>query len=506
MALSPRLDLRQSQQLVMTPQLQQAIKLLQMSNLELSAFVAAELEKNPLLEKDRGEQSSETDLQTDAGDVKEDRSVQDTAELTSSDQAIGHEDAPLDTSYENVFTGQSQSEAQQDAPSLGSYGDKSGRFDGGDYDPFEHVADVGQTLREFLTEQINLEPMNAQERLLLLALIDDLDGNGYLTVSKDDFCFRFGCCEEEFDDVLEILQSLEPSGVGARNLSECLQIQLLDQGLYDSAYEAILANLHLLGARKFQELMRLSGLDQEELLERIAEIRSLDPKPALKFDPDVITQHIVPDLLMRAGPNQSWIVELNPDSLPSVLVSQTYYNQIQQGAKSSEDKAYIAEQLNNANWLVKALHQRATTIMKVASEIVRRQDMFFRQGIKYLRPMTLKDVAETIEIHESTVSRVTSNKYIATQRGLFELKYFFSTALASSEGGEAHAAESIKFQIKELIDQEDPKKILSDDKIVELLKQAGIAIARRTVAKYRESLNIPSSVQRRREKKNSGFG
>lgn len=511
MALSQRLDVRQSQQLVMTPQLQQAIKLLQMSNIELSAFVAEELERNPLLEKEKKEEerfSSEPEAAEEASQEKLekiDRSLQDVSELAQSDKGVGLEDSPLDTSYDNVFTGQSQSEMEASSPSLGSYKEQGGSHDFSSFDPFENLADGGQTLREFLIEQISLEPMNAQERMLVLALVDELDSNGYLLAELTDFAQRLGCTDEVAQDALDILQSLEPTGVGARSLAECLRLQLHEANLMDAAYDVLLENLQLLGAHRYESLCRLMGVSSEELGQRLLEIKALDPKPGLRFDPDIIADAIVPDLLMRAGPNQSWLVELNPDSLPSVLVSQSYYQQVSAGSVSSEDKAYLAEQLQSANWLVKALHQRATTILRVASEIVRRQDMFFRHGIKHLKPMTLKDIAETLELHESTVSRVTANKFMTTQRGVFELKYFFTTALPAAGGGEGHSAEAIKYQIKQLIDAEDPKKILSDDKLVDLLKSDGIEIARRTVAKYRESLNIPSSVQRRREKKNAAF-
>jgi len=245
--------------------------------------------------------------------------------------------------------------------------------------------------------------------------------------------------------------------------------------------------------------MRLCHVDADDLTDMIAEIKSLDPRPGLAFDPPQ-AQPIVPDILMRAQPDGGWLIELNAETLPRVLVNNRYYTKISRATRNKGERDYLTDRLQAANWLVKSLHQRATTILKVASEIVEQQDGFFRHGVQSLRPLILRDIADAIGMHESTVSRVTTNKYIATPRGLFELKYFFTSAIAASRGGEAHSAEAVRFRIRHLIDREAAESTLSDERIVELLQVEGVDIARRTVAKYREAMRIPSSVQRRREK------
>jgi RNA polymerase sigma-54 factor len=246
-------------------------------------------------------------------------------------------------------------------------------------------------------------------------------------------------------------------------------------------------------------LRRVCGVSEEDLIDMIAEIRSLNPKPGLAFG-STLVQPIVPDVFVRPAPDGTWQVELNSDTLPKVLINQRYYTQVSKSAHNDKDKSYLADCLQTATWLVRALDQRAKTILKVSSEIVRQQDAFFAKGVQYLRPLNLKTVADAIGMHESTVSRVTANKYMATPRGIFELKYFFTSSIAASDGGEAHSAEAVRHRIRQLIDAETVSDVLSDDTIVEKLRGAGIDIARRTVAKYREAMRIPSSVQRRREK------
>jgi len=301
------------------------------------------------------------------------------------------------------------------------------------------------------------------------------------------------------EQVLLRLQRLDPPGVFARDLAECLALQLRERNRLDPAMAKLLANLPLLASRNIAELTRLCGVDAEDIQAMLGEIRALDPKPGLAFDP-VLADPIVPDVLMRTDGAGGWIVELNQDALPRVLVNNVYYAQVSRGAKSKTDKEYLSERFQAANWLVKALHQRATTILKVSRELVRQQDGFFRHGIQHLRPLVLRDIAQAISMHESTVSRVTSNKYMATPRGIFELKYFFTSSIAATDGAAALSAESVRFRIKSLIDAEPKDAVLSDDRIVDILVKDGVDIARRTVAKYREAMRIPSSVQRRREK------
>jgi RNA polymerase sigma-54 factor len=299
--------------------------------------------------------------------------------------------------------------------------------------------------------------------------------------------------------VLAILQTFDPPGVCARNLSECLAIQLREQNRFDPAMQALLAHLDLVARRDFAALRRLCGVDETDLADMIAELRRLNPKPGLAFGSSVV-QPIVPDVFVRVSPEGGWLIELNSDTLPKVLVNQTYYATVSKTAKNDGEKSYLAECLQTATWLMRALDQRAKTILKVSTEIVRQQDAFFAHGVQFLRPLNLKTVADAISMHESTVSRVTANKYMATSRGIFELKYFFTSSIAASDGGEAHSAEAVRHRIKQLIDAEMASDVLSDHTIVDRLREAGIDIARRTVAKYREAMRIPSSVQRRREK------
>jgi RNA polymerase sigma-54 factor len=285
----------------------------------------------------------------------------------------------------------------------------------------------------------------------------------------------------------------------AWDLKECFEIQLREKDRLDPAMQAMLDNLHLFEKFDRSAILKACRVDQEDFLEMLADLRSLNPKPASIFDHELV-QPVTPDVLMRPHPDGGWQVELNTETLPRVLVNRQYYSHVRQEARRKKDQEYLTEQLNSANWLVKALHQRATTILKVSAEIVRQQDAFFVHGVSHMRPLILRDVAESISVHESTVSRVTSNKYMASPRGIFELKYFFSAALSSADGGVAHSAEAVRFRIKALCDAETADSVLSDDDIAAQLREDGIDIARRTVAKYREAMHIPSSVRRRRMK------
>jgi len=505
MSISQRLDLRQGQSLIMTPQLQQAIKLLQLSNLEVAAFVEAELERNPMLEqgdpdedrrRDPGEESA-------ANTPDEQAPAPDSLELASADTLPTETDTPLDTSYDDVWDEDrtaaplSQQGASSGQMELGSRG---GATDFSDPDlSLEATLSETKTLREHLLEQLHIEFQDPAERTIGHHLIDMVDEAGWLSGDLEQVAALLGCEMERLRAVLSRMQRFEPSGIMACSLAECLAQQLREKDRLDPAMQALVENLDLLAKREIDALMRICGVDAEDLRDMVAEIRALDPKPGLAFSHE-ISQPVTPDILMRPGPDGSWIVELNPETLPKVLVNTEYFARISKDARSKSERDYITEQMQSANWLVKSLHQRATTILKVASEIVRQQDAFFAQGVEHLRPLVLRDIAEAIEMHESTVSRVTTNKFIATPRGLYELKFFFTAAIASSTGGEAHSAEAVRHRIKALIDEEDPKAILSDDRIVEILKNDGIDIARRTVAKYRKSMKIPSSVQRRRQK------
>lgn len=512
MALTQRLDLRQAQTLVMTPQLQQAIKLLQLSNMELSDFVDREIEQNPLLERDDGERAAPGD----AGDRSEpgadleppqepgavpaaDARTRDTVDLTSAGTLGEAADAPLDTDFENVYADDRFSDGSDGGNEVyGSWSERGGGFDDGEAN-LEATLSGSVSLRDHLTEQMNIDLPDPGDRLIGLALIDSLDEAGYLTTDPMVLAEQLGCEPARMERVLAVVQRFDPAGIFARSLKECLAIQVREKNRLDPAMAALLDNLELLAARNLPALMKVCGVDAEDIADMVSEIRKLNPKPALAFD-HTPAQLVTPDILMRANPGGGWIIDLNPDTLPRVLVNQRYFSRVSGEVRNKSEKDYLAERFHSANWLVKSLHQRATTILKVATEIVRQQDAFFIHGVSHLRPLILRDIAEVIGMHESTVSRVTTNKFMATPRGVFELKYFFTSAIQGADGQAAHSAEAVRYRIKQMIDAEAPTDVLSDDKIVEILQKEGIDIARRTVAKYREAMHIPSSVQRRRAK------
>ena len=502
MAVSQRLEVRQTQTLVMTPQLQQAIKLLQLSNLELVDYVDQELERNPLLEREEGGAESSEAGTAEAAEQAEAAPAADRDESALDfTEAVGppeERDSPLDTDYDNIYDNTPSDDWSRSVGSGPSgAGSANGALDDGGFDIDQRLSD-SPTLRDHLLNQLQLELTDPVDRMIGVHLIDLLDESGYLSAGLETVAELLGCDLARVEATLKRMQSFDPTGILARDLKECLALQLAERNRLDPAMAALLDHLELLANRDLAKLKRLCGVDDEDLVEMVAEIRALDPKPALAFDSRV-AEPIVPDVLMRAAPKGGWLIELNSETLPRVLINRHYYARLTKEARNQTEKDYISERFQSANWLVKSLHQRATTILKVATEIAKLQDAFFRQGVQHLRPLTLRDVAEAIEMHESTVSRVTSNKFIATPRGTYELKYFFTSAIAGTDGG-THSAEAVRHRIRSLIDAENADKVLSDDTIVELLQNEGIEIARRTVAKYRESMKIPSSVQRRRLK------
>lgn len=512
MAISTKLEMRQSQSLVMTPQLMQAIKLLQMSNLDLVSYVEAELERNPLLEKSDGEAgeggASETpdtagqtpDTANGAAELAEEPNAGDWMQndLETGSEAIA---SRMDTDLGNVFPDEPGVPASPDPAQLksgDSYKNASSSAASEDYNLEAFVAEEA-SLGTSLEEQMNLALSDEADKLIAGHLINSLDENGYLYLDLNDTAGQLGVDLARVETVLGVLQTFEPAGVFARNLAECLKLQLIDKNRFDPAMEALIDNIELLAKRDLQTLRKICGVDDEDLIEMIAEIRALDPKPGSAFG-SALVQPVVPDVFVRPANDGTWAVELNSDTLPKVLVNQTYFATVIKTARNETEKEYLTDSLQTANWLAKSLDQRAKTILKVSTEIVRQQDGFLTYGIEHLRPLNLKTVAEAISMHESTVSRVTSNKFMATPRGIFELKYFFSSAISGTGDGDSHSAESVRHRIRTMIDAEDPKAILSDDTIVKTLKGDGVDIARRTVAKYREAMKIGSSVQRRREK------
>jgi len=519
MVLSPRLELRQSQSLVMTPQLQQAIKLLQLNNLELSAFVEQELERNPLLEHRAPDGSPEgaDALGMEADGNGTDRVPETRLESLRLDDdrpATATAEAALDTDYENTFTndgpteipdGRGEGSDHADGEPIGYgagqiYGaGGSPRFDDPD-GGLESALGEQVSLTEHVLGQLSLLTLDPVGRAVAVQLLGALDDAGYVREPLDEIAARLNCPADLVETVLLELQKLEPTGIFARSLQECLALQLKERDRLDPAMAVFLQHLDLLARHDMAQLMRVCEADEEDLAEMIQDLRQLNPKPGLAFQSE-IAQTVVPDIFVRRDRDGAWMVELNTDTLPRVLVNMRYFRRVARDAADREQKAWITEQLNTANWLVKSLDQRANTILKVASEIVRQQDAFLAHGVQHLRPLNLKAVAEAIGMHESTVSRVTANKYLATPRGIYELKYFFTAAIQAVDGGDALSAEAVRHRIRTLIDAEAANEILSDDRIVELLRSDGVDIARRTVAKYREAMSIPSSVQRRRQKR-----
>ncbi len=487
MAMTPRLELRQGQALVMTPQLQQAIKLLQLSNIELQEFVEAELERNPLLERE--ESSADAKKSDDGGD----------AQALEFESGMAPAEAALDVAVADLAPDLSQNElAEAGAAPLTDWSKASSGKSFDDLPGVEETLARDLTLAEHLDAQLTEAGLTAVERMIGGVLIDAVDDWGYMRADTRELADRIGASESDVLRVLKVMQGFEPTGVMARDIPECLALQLKERDRLDPAMEKLLANLDLLAKGHAERLMVLCGVDRDDLSEMIAEVRALTPKPGAGFGGGAV-QSVAPDVYVRAAPDGTWVVELNTETMPRVLMNQRYYATVARTAKREEDKQFLTECAANASWLVKSLDQRARTILKVAREIVRQQDGFFAHGVSHLRPLNLKTVATAIEMHESTVSRVTSNKYLSCARGVFELKYFFTASINAADGGEAHSAEAVRHQIKGLIDGETPEDILSDDRIVEILREKGIDIARRTVAKYRESLRIPSSVERKRK-------
>ncbi|MEM8634638.1 MAG: RNA polymerase factor sigma-54 [Pseudomonadota bacterium] len=495
------LDMRQGQSLVMTPQLQQAIKLLQLSNQELQEFVEAEIERNPLLER--------ADSSASADEMPSDRRTEDGKDLgareelgTTGSREIGAASDALDAPSEDVSNGDSGSDSAGNNRNSGPSTDTdwsrtgNGKSLGEDLD-LEGRLTSEKSLREHLSEQLSLAGLPPADAMIAARLIDETDDSGYCRADLDDVASALGATIDQVEAALKVCQGFEPTGVMARSIPECMALQLDERNRLDPAMQAVLDNLELAAKQDIAGLADISGVDKSEVIEMLAELRALTPRPGSAFASDAVIA-VAPDVFVREMPDGLFSVELNSETLPRVLMDKAYYAEVSALPMRDKEKEFISECASNASWLIKSLDQRARTILRVASEIVRQQDSFFVHGVAHLRPLNLKQVADAIEMHESTVSRVTSNKYMATPRGLFELKYFFSAAIPATGGGEAHSAEAVRHRIKSLIDAEEASNVLSDDQIVDMLREFGVDIARRTVAKYRESLGIPSSVQRRR--------
>ncbi len=519
MALSQKLQMRQGQSLVMTPQLQQAIKLLQMSNFELQAYVESELESNPLLERDERDDAGRDIVSDIDGEAGPSHAVAGTELKDIAEQMASGENTPenldqFDTGLENVYADEATADKinreaaepagmQDSGWQLSSTGNTVGGSGGGGYDgemAFDATLASESTLGDHLTEQLHLSVSDPAMRMIGAHMIGLVNEAGYLTGDVDTIADTLGATVASVEQTLAIVQTFDPPGILARDLKECLSIQLRERDRLDPAMQAFVDNLDLLAKHDFAKLKSICKVDMEDLRDMADEIRSLNPKPGNVFG-SVIVQPVVPDVIVRPAPDGSWAVELNTETLPRVLVNNQYFAQVSRDTTRDTDKLYLSDCMSNATWLVKSLDQRARTILSVAREIVRQQDAFLMYGVEHLRPLNLKTVADAIAMHESTISRVTSNKYFETPRGVFELKYFFTTAISSSAGGDDHSAESVRHRIRTMIDEENAAKVLSDDQIVDRLCSEGIDIARRTVAKYREAMHIPSSIMRRRQKR-----
>lgn len=490
MKQGPKLELRAGQSLVMTQQLQQSIKLLQCNSIELKAFVEQELEKNPFLQQEEPDADS-TDKEEISAPAEEAPREADFSDdhVYDADSANWQDDsADIERDY---------MQGVQHSAVLSSGGSFN---DDGAAEALENRTPQEKTLREHLLEQLGIDITGEVQRIIGANLIDMVDDSGYITEDLSPLADSLGLETEEIETVLSLLQRLDPPGVCARNLQECLTIQLREKNRLDPAMQCLLENLDLVGAAKFDELQKRCGVDTEDLREMLAEIRALNPKPGAGFVQEV-TQVAAPDMFIRRLPDGTWHLELNMDNFPKVMVNKRYYKTVSKDMKDKDDKQYLSEQFGSASWLVRALEQRAETMLKVGSELLKQQDAFFRLGVRYLKPMTLKDIAKETGYHESTISRVTSGKFLVCPRGTFELKYFFTSSLSREVGGGSDvSSQSVKHYIAEMIDAEKDDSILSDDEIARRLKEKNISVARRTVAKYRESLNIPSSAKRRRLK------
>jgi RNA polymerase sigma-54 factor len=476
--LSQSIQQGQHQSLVMTQQLQQSIKLLQLSAADLEAFVMEEMEKNPLLQEGEGK-TEETPEEPKA------ESEEPTKEIDFTKDEIAE-----NSSAAEEFSDRSERLAPE-------YSQQTSTHSGEGENLIEKMAHEKPSLHDHLLEHLHFSTDDIQMRLIGMHLIDLVTPAGYLPDNYLELMETLKCSEDQLEITIDLLQQCEPAGLCARNVSECLALQLKECGEYTQSMQALVENLDLLGNAEFSKLQKACGVPRDELQEMVAELRELNPKPGIAFDFEE-TQAVQPDVFVRRN-GEDWEIELNPAALPKVLVNNDYFTKLSGSIRDKEEKSYLGEQLNHANWLVKSLDQRANTMLKTTREIVKQQSRFLLHGVRYLKPLTLKEVADAIEMHESTISRITSNKYLSYAGTLYELKYFFTSSLNSSFGGDDISSKAVQHLIQQLVDAEtDVKSVLSDDAIAQALDDQGMKVARRTVAKYRDILKIPSSAQRKR--------
>jgi len=481
--MKPTLQLRLGQQLAMTPQLQQAIRLLQLSTLELQQEIQQAIDANPLLE-----QEDESDIATPDVSDDEDFTPPDSSEEMAQAQENMPEELPMDTTWDEVYSAAGSTTS-------------SGLMNSDDESVYQ--GETTETLQDYLLWQMRLTPFSEQDAAIALAIIDSIDESGYLSDSLNDIQQAVSTEDEliemdEIEAVLKRIQHFDPIGVAARSVQECLLIQLSQFSAVTpwlaEARQVIKDHMDLLGARDYRNLARKLQLKEAELKDVLQLIQTLEPRPGSRVMPSEST-YVIPDVAVLKK-NGRWVVELNPDAMPKIRINETYASMARH-ARNSSDSQFIRSHLQEAKWFIKSLESRNETLLKVANCIVKQQQDFFEYGEEAMKPMVLNDVAEEVEMHESTISRVTTQKYMHTPRGIFELKYFFSSHVNTDSGGECSST-AIRALIKKLVAAENPAKPLSDSKIADLLTEQGIMVARRTIAKYRESLSIPPSSQRKR--------
>jgi RNA polymerase sigma-54 factor len=531
--VNQRLTLQQKlgQGLAMTPQLRQAIRLLQFSNLELAHYLEEQLSENPFLERgdapseggddfnasetapdQRGPANQDSDLQRQDPQNSEAQNSEPGAQAFQSSENQDRSDSSGELEL-SASAGLAAAEWETDPSDFAAFYEDEGRSYGAGFSersgvqqwdrPYDPAEPERSDLRAHVAQQISLEFHQPEERLLALHLTELLNDSGYILAEEaDQTAERLGCSKDFLEEVLARLRRLEPAGLFARSLAECLAAQLVERNRFDPAIACLLDNLPLVAKGEIRRLSRLCALAEEEVMEMIAEVRALDPKPGEAFS-SAPAEAVIPDILLRQLADGAWHLELNQEVLPRVLVNRSYHRQLRARTGKKKDQEFLLEHFQSASWLVRALDQRATTILKVAEEIVRRQDAFLRHGIAHLKPLSRRELAEDLDYHESTISRVTSNKFMQTPRGTFALKAFFTNALSGSDG-EAHSAAAVRDRIGTLIAAEDPAKVLSDEAIAKRLRTEGVEIARRTVAKYREAIGLPTSAQRRRRNRQAG--
>ncbi|MGC6475677.1 MAG: RNA polymerase factor sigma-54 [Parvibaculales bacterium] len=504
MKLQTNLKTKQSQNLMMTPQMQQAIALLQFNNIELDKKITEEVEKNPLLERASadgvgaeigrdGISPASGDENLDAAAGQNSGAQTDMGEQMQRGEMLG---TGSDADYENRW----------DAEETGFV--EAGQIDPGSL--IEQIISEKPSLREHLRRQIEEEVINNTLKPVCLALVEWLDDEGYLRENDAEICKALGVKVDVFREALSLCQQLQPVGIFARSLTDCLSLQLRANQNWAPAYETLLANLDLIMRGELTKLMRLCDVRPQQLDKMIHDLRALDPHPARAFASDVL-QARAPEVIVYedAGEDTGYRIELNEETLPKIVVLNGYWEELAAKKMSKQDRKYLQDSYQNGQWLVRALTQRAASILQVAREIFRQQSAFLSDGIRGLKPMVMRDVADALDMHESTVSRVVANKLVQTPRGVFEMRYFFTNSIASTDGGTALSAEAVRERIRHLIETElemGRKKILSDEAISKILKSEGMDIARRTVAKYREAMHIPTSAERKRAARAASVG